>query len=140
MRGWRVWVVLAALLVTQVSHGIQPVLAAGAVIVVAPSGGDYSTIQAAVNNAADGDVIAVKTGVYAENIDISLMGSAIGGGPGDLTLAADPPCPDRTKRPLPDLFESGRHVGNARGFRAYRRRVLDRRPDLTMGTRRSVAA
>src|SRR5215218_1283795 len=59
-----------------------------ATIVVAPSGGSYTTIQAAVNNASPGDVIAVKTGTYAENVNLSLMGSAIAGTPGDLTLVA----------------------------------------------------
>ena len=63
-------------------------VALAATIVVAPSGGNFTTIQAAINNASPGDVIAVKTGTYTENVDLSLMGSAIGGSPGNLALVA----------------------------------------------------
>src|SRR5690349_17744671 len=63
-------------------------VAYAATIIVAPSGGTYTTIQAAVNNASPGDVIAVKTGTYNENVDLTLMGSAIAGPRGDLTLIA----------------------------------------------------
>src|SRR5207237_1393174 len=63
-------------------------VAYAATIVVAPSGGSFTTIQAAVNNASPGDVIAIKTGTYNENVNLSLMGSAIAGAPGDLTLVA----------------------------------------------------
>lgn len=63
--------------------------AAAAVIVVNPGGGgNFTTIQAAVNNAQPGDVIAIKTGTYAESVDLSLMGSAIGGPRGALSLVS----------------------------------------------------
>ena len=63
--------------------------ASAAVIVVNPGGGgNFTTIQAAVNNAAPGDVIAIKAGTYAESVDLSLMGSAIGGPRGALSLVS----------------------------------------------------
>ena len=66
-----------------------PRMAYAAAIVVAPGGGgNYTTIQAAVNNASPGDVIAIKAGSYSENVDLSLMGSAIGGSRGNLALVA----------------------------------------------------
>lgn len=58
-------------------------------LTVCPGSGAYATIQAAVNNAAPGDVISICAGVYAENVNLSLMGAAIGGLPGDLTLQGD---------------------------------------------------
>ena len=62
----------------------RPVQAA--TLTVCPGSGAYATIQAAVNNAAPGDVISICAGAYAENVNLSLMGAAIGGLPGDLTL------------------------------------------------------
>ncbi len=60
--------------------------AQAATITVCPGSGDYATIQAAVNHAAPGDVITICAGAYPESVDLSLMGAAIGGLPGDLTL------------------------------------------------------
>lgn len=60
--------------------------AQAATLTVCPGSGAYATIQAAVNNAAPGDVISICSGTYAENVNLSLMGAAIGGLPGDLTL------------------------------------------------------
>jgi hypothetical protein len=65
-----------------------PHAALAATIIVAPSGGNFTTIQAAVNNASPGDVIAVKTGTYNENVNLSLMGSAVGGTIGTIALVA----------------------------------------------------
>ena len=43
----------------------------GATYTVDPSGsGDYTTIQAAINGASDGDTITVGAGTYAEAIDL----------------------------------------------------------------------
>ncbi|HEX8287248.1 MAG TPA: choice-of-anchor Q domain-containing protein, partial [Pyrinomonadaceae bacterium] len=62
---------------------------AGGVIVVNPGGGgNFTTIQAAINNASPGDTIAIKTGTYTENLNLSLMGSAIGGTTGNIQLVA----------------------------------------------------
>src|SRR3712207_1690454 len=64
-------------------------VASAATIVVNPGGGgNFTTIQAAINNASPGDTIAIKTGTYTENLNLSLMGSAIGGTTGNLQLVA----------------------------------------------------
>lgn len=47
----------------------------------------FTTIQAGVNNAGPAPAfVLVFPGVYHESVDIGLMGSAIAGTPGDLTL------------------------------------------------------
>lgn len=60
-----------------------------ATLTVGPSS-QFSTIQGAVNNAASGDVIVLEAtpleGGFAESVNLSLMGSAVGGGPGNLTI------------------------------------------------------
>jgi hypothetical protein len=52
--------------------------------------GQFATIQGAVNSAASGDEIALEAtalnGDFAESVNLSLMGSAVGGSPGDLTI------------------------------------------------------
>src|SRR3972149_1143518 len=50
---------------------------AGSVIVVPD---DYSTIQAAIDNANDGDSILVKPGIYFERLKISKSINVIGSG------------------------------------------------------------
>ncbi|MEZ4870007.1 MAG: DUF4347 domain-containing protein [Caldilineaceae bacterium] len=60
----------------------------GTITVDAGGGGDYTTIQAAVNNASPGDEIVVNDGTYNESINLNNMGSAIGGSPGDITIRA----------------------------------------------------
>src|SRR5262245_40920117 len=82
------WTIAVVLLVALALVLPTTKVAYAAVIIVAPSGGTYTTIQAALNNASPGDVIAVRTGTYSENVDLSLMGSAIGGSPGNLALVA----------------------------------------------------
>jgi len=61
----------------------------------------YTTIQEAVNNAgpapAEVFVFPGLTGTYVESVDLSLMGSAIGGGPGNITLVTV----DATGTPTP---------------------------------------
>ena len=59
------------------------------VIVDAGGGGDYLTLQEAVNNASPGDTLQVNAGTYTESVDLDNMGSAIGGGIGDLYLLAN---------------------------------------------------
>jgi hypothetical protein len=49
----------------------------------------FTTLQAAVDNAAPAPAtVGLFPGVYAESVDLDAMGSAAGGGPGDLTLQA----------------------------------------------------
>lgn len=80
-------VVLAALAV----H-VAPVLAANPVFVDAAGvcAGNtpcFTTIQDGVNNADPGAIVFVLPGTYPESVNFSLMGSAISGSPGDITLA-----------------------------------------------------
>lgn len=48
--------------------------------------GNYSTIQAAINNASDGDTIYVWEGIYHENIVVNRMVSLIGNGTENTTI------------------------------------------------------
>jgi hypothetical protein len=57
---------------------------AATLTVCATPAGDYSTIQAAVNAAAAGDVIQICAGTYNESVDLNAMAS-----PGDLTLVGN---------------------------------------------------
>ncbi|MEJ5248248.1 MAG: hypothetical protein WHS90_10800 [Caldilinea sp.] len=82
---------LALALLWALTTLISAPAAHAATITVCPSGGDHPTIQAAVNNASPGDVIAICAGVYNESVDLSLMGSAISGPMGNLTLQASGP-------------------------------------------------
>ena len=59
-----------------------------AVLTVGTSG-DFSSIQAAVENASQDDVIEIADGVYEEAVDLSRMGNAIGGSPADLVLRGE---------------------------------------------------
>lgn len=59
----------------------------GNTLVVAKSGGDYSTIQAALNAAMPGDTVAVRAGVYNESLSFPRSGSSSGG---YITLSGDP--------------------------------------------------
>jgi hypothetical protein len=56
-----------------------------AVLTVGPLG-SYPTIQHAVDHARPSDVIIVSSGIYAESVDLSRMGSALAGLPGSLTI------------------------------------------------------
>jgi parallel beta-helix repeat protein len=55
-------------------------------IVDSGGGGDYTTIQAAVDAAASGETIYVKAGTYVENVVISTTLSLIGDGIGNTTI------------------------------------------------------
>ena len=46
-------------------------VAADTITVDGNGGADYASIQAAVNNASDGDTILVSSGVYTENVDVN---------------------------------------------------------------------
>lgn len=49
----------------------------------------FATLQEAINNAGPAPVeVGVFPGVYAESVDLSLMGSAIGEGPGTIVMQA----------------------------------------------------
>lgn len=60
--------------------------AAAATLTVCASGGQYFTIQDAVNAANAGDVIEICAGTYVESVDLMRMGSN-GGSQGSLTLS-----------------------------------------------------
>ena len=53
-------------------------------ITVAPEGADYSKIQRALNNASDGDIIEVQSGIYVEHVyvlhSVALIGVDTGSG------------------------------------------------------------
>lgn len=83
----RIAKLVAALLVLLVpALALIPRPAAAAAVVVGPGG--FATIQQAVNNARPGDVITIAAGAYNETVDLTLMGSAVGGTAGDLALVA----------------------------------------------------
>ena len=56
---------------------IQAILAS--TIIIAPSGGNYASIQAGVNAANAGDTVIVRAGVYNEGISFGKSGSVAGG-------------------------------------------------------------
>lgn len=63
---------------------IMAILLAGAAaraaeLVVAPAGGDFTTVQAALNAAGPGDTVSVRAGVYHETVSFPASGSATGG-------------------------------------------------------------
>ena len=60
-----------------------PDVAHAATKTVCATGGDFTTIQAAVNSAGPGDVIQICAGTYAESVNLSTMGTV-----GDITLRA----------------------------------------------------
>ena len=62
-----------------------PAHAAGNVITVCEAGGDYTTIQAAVNAASSDDIVSVCPGVYQENIVLRARVSIQGEG-SDVTI------------------------------------------------------
>lgn len=47
------------------------------VLVVAPSGAEYTSIQAAMNDASSGQTVLVYPGTYAEDIDFTNVASAV---------------------------------------------------------------
>ena len=64
----------------------QQLTPAGAAVITVDSngGGNYSSIQEAVNNAQNGDTILVSPGVYQENVEVNkeltiLSNSALSG-------------------------------------------------------------
>lgn len=65
------------------------------VVAANPLPGEFTSIQAAVNNAAPGDTIKIGAtpvqGGFAESVNLSLMGSALAGGAqtGNLTIIGD---------------------------------------------------
>ncbi len=80
--------------------------AAAAILCVNPagSGGCYSTIQSAVDNATAKDVIKVGPGTYKEGVVIGIPLSLIGAGPGQSTI-------DATNQPNGVLIDGFNHAG-----------------------------
>ena len=77
---------LLALALAAAGAGVQRLIAADDAIIVDASGtGDYTTIQAAVDAADDGDEIAIRPGTYAEEVRVVEK---------DLTLRGDGPAED----------------------------------------------
>ena len=69
--------------------------AAAGVITVDDNGGeDYASIQAAVNNANDGDTIVVYPGTYIENVKVNKSVAIISGNPDDTNVRAANPDDD----------------------------------------------
>ena len=50
-------------------------LAAGEIIVDSTGGGDFTTIQAAVDAALPGDCISIRAGTYAESVTLNRSGT-----------------------------------------------------------------
>ncbi|MCB9232614.1 MAG: T9SS type A sorting domain-containing protein [Bacteroidia bacterium] len=65
---------------------ISPTFTLKAAQILVPT--NFASIQLAVNNASPGDTIVVANGVYVENVNLNLMGSAVAGPTGDLVLMA----------------------------------------------------
>jgi hypothetical protein len=86
MAPWTIAVIVLMALVLVLPSA--PAVSAATIVVNPGGGGNFTTIQAAINNASPGDTIAIKTGTYNENLNLSLMGSAIGGPTGNLNLVA----------------------------------------------------
>ena len=64
----------------------------GATYTVDPSGsGDYTTIQAAIDGAADGDTITVGSGTYAEAVDLGGKNLTISSSSGSSSTSIQPP-------------------------------------------------
>ena len=94
-----------------------PSPAAAAVLTVAPSGGDYTSVQAALDAAVAGDTIRVRQGVYFEKIVFPRSGDA---GSGFISLEAAPgetPVLDGTGVPGQDMVRiEGRSRVRIQGF------------------------
>jgi len=78
-KGLALGLVLAGALFTSAAtcSGKQPKTAAtGATIIVAKSGGAYSTIQAGLNAAQPGDIVDVQAGTYNERVTFPMSGTA----------------------------------------------------------------
>jgi hypothetical protein len=82
-------------------------------ILMVGAGNAYATIQGAVDVARAGDIIYIDDGTYSESVDLSRMGSAVGRGPGDLTLRGAHPGGAVVVSPSgPDIFNSAPWVGD----------------------------
>lgn len=92
---------VAALLAAAVCH---PVVAANLCVNPGGSGGCYSTIQSAVNNATAKAVIKVGPGTYKEGVVIGIPLSLIGAGAGQSTI-------DATNQPNGVLIDGFNHAG-----------------------------
>ena len=74
-------------LVAFLSAFVLPGIASARNIIVAPSGGDFSTVAAGVGAARPGDTVTVRAGTYNEAVSFGLSGSAAAG---FITLQGDP--------------------------------------------------
>ncbi len=70
---WIRYGILAVLLLAAAVSGVQ-----GATLVVAPSGGDFTTIQPAVDAASPGDTIAIQAGTYPGDIVVRTPVTVLG--------------------------------------------------------------
>ena len=97
---------LSFALCTAVLATVLSLPAAAAILCVNPagSGGCYSTIQSAVDNATAKDVIKVGPGTYKEGVVIGIPLSLIGAGPGQSTI-------DATNQPNGVLIDGFNHAG-----------------------------
>ena len=74
---------IKSLIILMIILSIAPIVASAATTrTVGSSGADYTTIQAAINAATDGDTIYVNVGTYTENVNvnrrITLQGASAG--------------------------------------------------------------
>ena len=74
-------------LVAFLSAFLLPGIASARNIIVAPSGGDFSTVAAGVGAARPGDTVTVRAGTYNEAVSFGLSGSAAAG---FITLQGEP--------------------------------------------------
>ena len=112
---WLLMIGLPILLISLLAIGLlgAPVAQAAASVSVCASGGaTYTTVQEGVNNVDPGGEVVICTGVYSESVNLSLMGSAIGGNVGNVTLRAQSGAVTVDPLSGPALYISGTFTGS----------------------------